>query len=486
VRWILCLALTGAASAQALRWDDLPAAIQRRLTAAGVEAQSFAVFRQDHERRTLERVREGDLDALVYYALQSTAFTKDPPIEPALSAKTFVDGLDRDTRERFLSGNVSPVDRVPVAARRRLTALVPALRNPPPGSRLAYFRDVVPRKTGPSTTLRTSAEVETFLLDQYARAMRFLYEKEFAARQRAASAEAIATLYRERGLSTDTAIEAGYLVHLGLATLRALEPTRRIRRVLIIGPGLDLAPRTGLLEAGPPESYQPYAVVDSLVALGLARLDDLVVIAADVNARVVDHLRGARNRNVSLMLMTGVGDSDTLTLQDDYRSYFNGLGGSIGDAIAAPALRDRYRGLPRASSRGHLRKSLRIRREASRVIDAVSLDVATQRIEGDPFDLVIATNVFPYLDDVPLVLALTNIAAMLAPGGVLLHNEARPLVGEVTGELDLPLTQARTATIASVRGSATPLFDRVFMHVKVASTPVGWTRYPSAASPTAP
>jgi hypothetical protein len=351
-----------------------------------------------------------------------------------------------------------------------LTALVHALRNPAAGSRLAYFRDVVRGET-----------VEPFLRGQYVRAMRFLYEKEFAARQRADTAEAVAALYRQRGLSTDTAVEAGYLVHLGLATLQALEPARRVRRVLIIGPGLDLAPRTALLEAGPPESYQPYAVIDSLVALGLARLDDLVVTAADVNPRVVDHLRGARNRNVSLMLMSGVGDSDTLTLQDDYRNYFNGLGGAIGDAIPPPALRDRYRGLPRASSRGQLRKSLRIRREASRVIDAVGLDIATQRLEGEPFDLVIATNVFPYLDDVPLVLALTNVAAMLAPDGVLLHNEARPLVGDVTHELNLPLTHARTATIASVRGSATPLFDRVFMHVKIASAPTGRARYPSAA-----
>ena len=38
-------------------------------------------------------------------------------------------------------------------------------------------------------------------------------------------------------------------------------------------------------------------------------------------------------------------------------------------------------------------------------------------------DLIVVTNVFPYLSDVDLVLALTNMSRMLARGGTLLHNE---------------------------------------------------------------
>ncbi len=49
-----------------------------------------------------------------------------------------------------------------------------------------------------------------------------------------------------------------------------------------------------------------------------------------------------------------------------------------------------------------------------------------------PFDLVIATNILPYFDDGELMLAMSNIAAMLAPGGVFLHNEGRPMLGDVT------------------------------------------------------
>jgi hypothetical protein len=98
-------------------------------------------------------------------------------------------------------------------------------------------------------------------------------------------------------------------------------------------------------------------------------------------------------------------------------------------------------------------------------MDAASLDIASDRLDGIPVDLVVATNIFPYLDDTALTMALSNIASMLGPGGVLLHNEPRPLVGIVTSDAGLPFEQARTATIAAVRGAA-PLADSVFMHVK--------------------
>ena len=52
-------------------------------------------------------MHEGDLDHLVFYALQSTHFTKLPPIEPALSAKTLVQALDPAERDGFLRGQAA-------------------------------------------------------------------------------------------------------------------------------------------------------------------------------------------------------------------------------------------------------------------------------------------------------------------------------------------------------------------------------------------
>ena len=131
-------ALLSAPRAVAVEWADLPASIQRRLTSKDVTAASFPTFRTDLDRRTHERVRESDLDALIYYALQSASFTKERPIEPALSAKAYVEGLDSVTRARFLKGEAAPIARIPPDARDRIAAFAVALEKPPPFSRLGY------------------------------------------------------------------------------------------------------------------------------------------------------------------------------------------------------------------------------------------------------------------------------------------------------------------------------------------------------------
>ena len=92
----------------------------------------------------------------------------------------------------------------------------------------------------------------------------------------------------------------------------------------------------------------------------------------------------------------------------------------------------------------------------------------TERLDGPPFDLIIATNILPYFDDTKLMLAMSNIAAMLAPGGVFMHNEGRPVLGELTDALGLPFEQSRQVAIASVAGAA-PLADAVYLHRKVSS-----------------
>ncbi len=339
---------------------------------------------------------------------------------------------------------------IPPAVRERVAALLRSLDSPAGDSRLTYFQSLV-HATFPDRRTRESG-----VLGEYLRAMRFVYQKEFVAQR--ASADAVAGLYRTRGLSTDTAVEAGYVVYNGLGIVRALHPERRIRRVLIVGPGLDLAPRTGLLEAGPPESYQPWAVIDALLALGLSRSDDLQVVGADINSRVVQHLAGSRAAPPVLTLVSEIGESDTITLSAEYRDYFAQLGGAIG--TVSPALTQN-----RAAS-GHLRKTVHVGAKAASALTAATLDIVTERLDEPGFDLIIATNILPYFDDVQLMLATGNISRMLAPGGVFLHNEARPVLGEITEALGLQFEQSRHVVIAVVRGAAAPLFDSVWLHRK--------------------
>ena len=455
---IWCLGLGVAPGAQSrarlVTWADL-APLASRLQAAGLGADGFQAYVERTRRENLRRVREGDLDHLVFYLLQSTRFTPLAPIEPALSARTLVESLDPRARDEFLKASKIDAARLPPAVRSRIAAFVAALEKPEvdrgEDARLRYFKGLV------AEAVPAGTDVKSALASEYLRAMRFVYEKEFVAQKTQHPADAVADLYRTRGLSTDTAVEAGYLVHLGLAVAKGLQPDRRIRRVLIVGPGMDLAPRTGFREV-PPESYQPWAVIDALVATGLAVLDDLEVTAADINPRVVAHLRRSAASPPTLQLTTEIAAKDGVSFTRDYREYFVGLGARLTMQAKAPAVT--------GNAAGHLEKSVRVGTAAARVLFAEQLDIVTERLTGSPFDLVIATNILPYFDDRQLALAVSNVAGMLAPGGLFLHNEARPILGELTAAFGLPFEQARHAVIATVSGAPAPLFDSVFLHVR--------------------
>lgn len=416
--------------ARRVSWEELTP-VHARLEAASLSASTLSAVLERLHTTNVDRVREGDLDHLIFYLLQSKRFPGQP-IEPALSAKAFVE-----------SG------RVPEGVQTRVSALLRAIEDPDSDARLIYFRDLV------HTAFPNARQRDSGVLAEYGRAMRFLYEKEFVAQRTARPADAVAALYRARGLSTDTAVEAGYLVYQGLGVARAIAPGGSVRRVLIIGPGLDLAPRTGLIESGPPESYQPWAVIDALVSLGVSRLDSLEVVAADINPRVVTHLRQSAERPPVLTLVSGIANTDSVTLTEDYREYFSTLGRAAGDAAASTT-----------DAQGHLQKTVRVRADVARRLRAEALDIVTEHFSDARFDLIIATNILPYFDDTQLTLALTNIAVMLAPGGIFLHNEARPMLADVTAALGLPVEQSRHAVIATVRGAPAPLFDSVWLHRK--------------------
>lgn len=405
---------SGRAPVREVRWEDV-AAMHIRLQAGGITQASFASYVGERRRQNVERVREGDLDHLVFYFLQSTTFTKLLPIEPALSAKTYTE-----------------TGEIPLNVRPRAKAFLSAIRSPRRDLRLSYVREIA------NASLPEGPGAEDALLREYVRVMKFVYEKEFVAQKSDRRTAAVAELYRTRGLSTDTAVEAGFLVHEGLAVLRAVDPGVRIRRVLIVGPGLDLAPRTGFSDARPPESYQPWAVIDALLSLGLARADDLEVVGADINPRVVRHLRRARTKPPALTFVSEIRESEAVSLSQAYREYV----ASLGEAIGTP-----------------------VRPAIARTVSSERLDIVTERLTRADFDLIVATNILPYFDDTELLLALTNITSMLAPHGVFIHNEARPIMEEYSAALHLPLEQARTAVIANVRG-APPLIDSVFLHRK--------------------
>ena len=81
-------------------------------------------------------------------------------------------------------------------------------------------------------------------------------------------------IYRERGLSSDTSLRINFAVEEAVkgsdpCSVRGSDP--KIRRVAIIGPGLDFTDKQEGYDFYPQQTIQPFAVIDSLVRLGIAR-----------------------------------------------------------------------------------------------------------------------------------------------------------------------------------------------------------------------
>jgi hypothetical protein len=387
-------------------------------------AAEFDRLIADIDRRTKERLREGANDHLVAFLLQSSQFTIEPKIEPTLSAMEFL----RVTPHQ-VPGNVS----------RRMDAFLKARPRPDGDERLQYFQDLV------------AGRGKTYLITEYARTMPFLYAMERGWQLNHPPAD----LYQARGYAVDTQVEANFAVWTALSVLHSLEPTFAANRILIVGPGLDLAPRIEMLDLFPPQSYQPFAIADAVLALGLGTPDRLRVHSVDINPLVVQFFDGVPGRRKrTLNLVSGLRRDQ---LSADFHDYFRNLGRKIGEESALD--------LPTALA-SHLAKLLTVHQDLARNVTAAEMNILTERYDPSPgYDLAVATNILVYFKQQELRLALANICSMLRPGGYLVHNELRPEVESIARELDLAPVQARTIQISARAGK--PLLDGFVIHRRV-------------------
>jgi SAM-dependent methyltransferase len=231
------------------------------------------------------------------------------------------------------------------------------------------------------------------------------------------------TLFKTRGISLDTSWQPNLAIEQSLAALerKALLAPSSVKRVAVIGPGLDFTDKDEGYDFYPPQTIQPFAVFDSLVRLGLSSADSLEITTLDLSERVNDHLNHARAG-----ARAGAGYTIELTLdpavqwQPDARAYWKDWGRRIGTAVTPVQS-------PPEIGRLEIR-ALRVKAAVVLRILPRDLNVVLERLQFDDprerFDLVIATNVLAYYDLFEQVLALQNVASMLRPGGFLLSNDA--------------------------------------------------------------
>ena len=235
-------------------------------------------------------------------------------------------------------------------------------------------------------------------------------------------------LFRSRGLSLDTSLAANYSVEQALAAMKArglLKPGA-VRRVAIVGPGLDFADKDVGFDIYPPQSLQPFAVLDSLERLRLAPSPgDPEIALLDISPRIIDHVTQARARAAR-----NIGYTLNLPLPrrtpwlPEVRTYWQ----TFGDQLGAPA---QPTGSKAITDVAELR-AVRARPSAVRRMSVLDVNIVTNRLDGELFDLVIATNVFIYYDVLDQALAMSNVEAMLKPGAFLLANFSAPRLASVT------------------------------------------------------
>ena len=358
---------------------DLPPGIARRFNPGSFDSRVDQI-----ERDTDRREREGELDHLIYYVLESQRFTLLPRIEPSRSARQVVEQRS-----------------VPLPVRERFEAFLMALarQSSREDPRMRYYAGLL------SITQRSPAYLEK----EYRRAMRSLWDKEVLRLQH---------VHETRGHNPDARLEANFTVWSGLSALKGLVPETAIRRVLIVGPGLS-APRAAEIDSHAPQSLQPYAAADALIGLGLARRGQLNIDCADINPRVIDFITAFGTGKRRLDLNAGHGDAG-------FEQYIRELGAAMGKRTGAV---------------------LTVDSDVAERVRAGKLNILTSRWE-EQYDLAIATNVLVYFNREELTLAVTNIAAMLRPGGYLLHNEVRPELEGVAAPAGLEKVLTRTVRVA--------------------------------------
>ncbi len=228
-------------------------------------------------------------------------------------------------------------------------------------------------------------------------------------------------IYRARGLSSDTSVRTNFAVEealRGLISVRGADA--KIRRIAIVGPGLDFTDKQEGYDFYPPQTIQPFALIDSLVRLELARPDDLSVTTLDLSTRVNDHIERAvgraRNGSSYVFHLPVAGD---VSWKPEFLHYWQTVGDRIGGQTASPRV-------PPAAGPVKIR-SVAVRPSVVGRITARDVNITAQHLtlaDAERFDLIVATNVFVYYDRLQQGLAMIGVANMLRPGGFLLSNNA--------------------------------------------------------------
>jgi len=362
------------------------------------------VHKEDAEIRA--RLDRGEEDTLVNLLRFGVTFTKEYRI---------------DDPYLFKYGQSTLVNAF---AENRANDLVRAMASGHANEGVAHMRAFLEKKGYSFATPKDRARVKSYLLANLAR-MRDEIRRYISQTQAGGRFQ----LFEDRGISLDTNLWPDFLIDQHLANMlrKGLLNPGSVHRVAVVGPGLDFANKEMGNDFYPRQTIQPFAVLDSLVRLGLSNPASVELYTLDISSEVNFHIARARkNAAAGRAYVVQLPWNTAARMTDQYRQsfteYWEKLGSSIGEPVPPIAV-------PAGAAAETETRAVKIRPAVVLRITPLDTNIVIERparASQGGFDLIIGTNVFVYFGEFEQALARLNMALMLDPGGFALSNDRLP------------------------------------------------------------
>jgi hypothetical protein len=399
------------------------------LKAAGpLDATKWSAWVQLKDREVRNRLIRGEEDTLVNLLRFGVTFTKEYRI-------------DDEFLVRY--GQSSLVNSI---AENRANDLIHAWRAPNPSEGLIEMRTFIEKHGHSLRTARERLETKKYLLGSLAR-----LRDEFLKYKSQPKDEKRFQMFQDRGISLDTNLWPDYQLDAAFRSMleKGMLKPGGVRRIAIVGPGLDFVNKEAGNDFYPPQTIQPFAVLDSVIRLGIANASTVELDTLDISENVNVHVArirraAAEGRSYILQLPWNT----ERPMSEEYRAHFVVYWQSLGDRIGQPVAPIP---VPEAAASTRTR-AVKVRPDIVTRIIPLDMNVVYQRLNWPvdrAYDLVIGTNIFLYYGAFEQSLARANVSAMLRPSGFLISNDklADKVPLELKDVLEVPVVMSEQPLI---------------------------------------
>ncbi len=367
-------------------------------------AAAWEKWVRDQDKEIRVRIEQGEENTLTNLLRLGVTYTQEPEI----------------TYERLAEfGSSSYVNTL---ADRRANDLVRALAAPHLSPGMMEMRALLEKRGYSLKTPADQQKVKAYLLANLARLRDVVNRDKQQAKINPYQA------FKDRGISTDSNLYPDYTidVHLKHMMDAGLLKPGSVHRIAIVGPGLDFVNKKSGSDFYPPQTTQPFAVIDTLARLGLADPNTIEVYTFDISSRVNKHLEQARReaaagKPYTIQLLASPSDDWEKSYLSGFLEFWQKLGSQVGKSTTP---------IPVPEEAGNIwNRAISVRPSVVKRVTPVDMNIVYQTVTLPPdkqFDLIIGTNIFVYYGGLEQSLARANLGTMIKPGGFLLTNEALP------------------------------------------------------------